>query len=159
MSNINVRDAVEALRPLVRQAKATLALSTVLEPLVGLEDYARELVGTVEARKAALAATDSRIDQAEAEAVRVCAAAKEQAEKVIGEANRTALETVTAAEAEALAERQAAKNFDSEVRAQASVVSDRTDALKEEIVLLEAKRDAIKAEIESFKAAASRVLG
>jgi len=159
MSDIDVRGSLEALRPLGRQARATLVLSEKLESLVGLEDHAKELVARVEALKSEVAAAEGKKARAEADAVAVCAEAKAKAEKTLADADAAAEKRVSDAEKEAkalevaLAEVAATLNADNEVLRQTG------KTLQGEVDSLAAKRDAIKAEIESFKAAASRVLG
>lgn len=159
MSAINVREAVEALRPVVRQAKAAVALADVLESLVGLDDHAKELARIVEERKALVAAADSKVAKAEADAVRVCAAAKEQAEKVLKDASDAAERCITDAEHEAESIRDQAATAVEEAKEQNEIARQAGKVLQAAVDDLTKKRDAIKAEIESFKAAANRVLG
>lgn len=159
MSEINVRESVEALRPLVRQAKATVALSNVLESLVGLEDHKVELTRRVEELKALVGQAEGKISYAEAEAIRICAEAKAQAKKVAKDAGDAASSALARADEEAANVVSEAKSAAESQKAENDVLRQTGVLLQNEVDKLTGQRDAIKAEIDSLKATASRVLG
>lgn len=149
--SLNVQEAVEALRPLVRQARATLSLAEQLEPLLSLENHAKELTAQVEDLRVKVKASEAAVAANEAESVRVCAQAKEKAAAVAEDAQAAATLAVQTAQAEAdaiLADAKVCAKIELDAAAQAC--AEKVE-LAAEVQALSEAREALKAEIAGIQ--------
>lgn len=159
MSDIDIRSMVEALRPLGRQARATMALSEKLEALVGLEDFGKELTARVEALKSEVATAEGKVARAGAKAVAVCADAKAKAEKVLSDASEAAERCIADAEEEAKAVVSEAREAAEVSKAENELARSTGRILQAEVDSLATKRDGLRDEIENLRAVAGRIIG
>lgn len=79
--DINVKDAVDALRPLVNQARGVLKLSEVLDGLIGVENHRDELASEIAKLIADKATLSEACDAAKVAAEAFVASARTQAEE------------------------------------------------------------------------------
>lgn len=156
---IDIRGALEALRPLGRQARATILLSEKLEALVGLEDHGKELTASVERLKSEVGAAQGKVAQAEAEAVSVCAEARAKAQQILADANREAEKYANEATAEIDAARERARAQLQEADAVLKSNSAQVSELIREVESLTERRDSLRSEIENLRAVAGRIIG
>jgi chromosome segregation ATPase len=146
-----IQEALEVLRPLARQAKATVKLADVLESLVSLENYEQELRKTVndlnaKAEKVARNIVDveqkslSRVRAHEAQAAEASQAGAKQAAAIVAAAAKDAEAILCAAEADKdVVEKEAAKALETVTR------------LRDEVAGLAAQRDQLAAQIQDFR--------
>ena len=98
MADLDVTAAVEALRPLVLQARAAYRLGEQLENLVGLEGYQKELELEIQQLRAAIVVLKSEQDKAKNDGLAIRLAAKEAAEETLSQGREQASVIVEAAD-------------------------------------------------------------
>lgn len=150
--DINVKDAVDALRPLVNQARGVLKLSEVLDGLIGVENHRDELANEIAKLIADKATLSEACDAAKVAAEAFVASARAQAEEA-----RVAGTLASNDEAARVADRATAllEAVDEESRTIRAQVVDATaerDALDSEVAGLRRFRDQLQSEIAALRA-------
>ena len=159
MSDIDVKGSLEALRPLVRQARAAQALSEKLESLVGLDQHKGELERAVTELQSKVEGARNTLADAEAEAVRVCNAAKDKAAEVLQEASDAAERCVADAEQEARAIITEARSAVEVAQTENELARQTGRVLQAEVDSLTETRATLTAQIADLKSVASRIVG
>lgn len=150
--DITVKEAVDALRPLVNQARSVTKLSEVLDSLVGVENHRDELERAVALGTADVARLAEECEAAKVAAEAFVASARAQAEEA-----RVAGTLASNDEAARIADRATAllEAVDEESRTIRAQVVDATaerDALDFEVDVLKRFRDQLQTEIAALRA-------
>lgn len=148
---MNIRDVVDALRPLAKQGAAAVKLVDALTALGSLETQETELRKRVDELLIAASTAETHVAKAEAQAVSVCSAAKERAALAVAEASKRASDIIQDA-------RVSAQNLISEAEIRASGLAtlagnlgEKVAGLNSDIARLEERKSALTADITKLR--------
>lgn len=157
--DISAQEAIDALRPLLKQAQAAQKIGGILEKLVSMENHQVELAASIVRLTTAEADLRDEITVATGRARTIVVDAEQRANQIVAAAQDVAGQKIEFADAEAAV--TLARLADEKLQAEAglgNLAAQRDDLLLDVEVQI-GKRDALIAEIEALKARLSPLVG